>query len=108
MRLDEARAQYADALEDGYASEEKTLREGGSPQAAGNYAIENGMDTSEPFKVRILVDDGAGKFGGALIDTEIGAQRTMITYRPELTVGGLSFRTEGVSVKNVRIAPLCD
>ncbi len=108
LRLDEARAQYADALEDGYASEEKTLREGGSPQAAGNYAIENGMDTSEPFKVRILVDDGAGKFGGALIDTEIGAQRTMITYRPELTVGGLSFRTEGVSVKNVRIAPLCD
>ena len=35
--------------------------------------IENGMNTSEPFTVRILVD-GADKFGGALIDTEIGAQ----------------------------------
>lgn len=105
--LDKSRAQYAKALADGFAPEEKTLREGGAPQSAGDYAIENGMNTSEPFTVRILVD-GVDKFGGALIDTEIGAQRTMITYRPELSVAGLSFRMEGVSVKNIRIAPLCD
>ena len=54
LQLDKARAR--DNLTATYASSEKTLREGGAPQTASNYAIENGIDTSKPFMVRILVD----------------------------------------------------
>lgn len=50
--------------------------------------------------------DSSDKFGGSLIDAEIGKQRTMVTYRPELRVGNLRFRMEGITVKNIRIAPL--
>ena len=107
LQLDKARAQYGTNLTATYASSEKTLREGGAPQTASNYAIENGIDTSKPFMVRILVD-GSDKFGGSLIDTEIAAQRTMISYRPELTVGNLRFCMEGISVQDISLAPLSD
>ena len=107
LQLDKARAQYGTNLTATYASSEKTLREGGAPQTASNYAIENGIDTSKPFMVRILVD-GSDKFGGSLIDTEIAAQRTMISYRPELTVGNLRFCMEGISVQDISLAPLND
>ena len=45
------------------------------------------------------------KLGGCLIDAEIAGQRTMISYRPDLTVKNLRFRADGVEFKNVRIAP---
>ena len=93
LQLDKARAQYGTNLTATYASSEKTLREGGAPQTASN--------------VRILVD-GSDKFGGSLIDTEIAAQRTMISYRPELTVGNLRFCMEGISVQDISLAPLSD
>lgn len=41
-----------------------------------------------------------------MIDAEIAGQRTMIPYRRGLTVKKLVFRTEGVVLKNVQIAPL--
>ena len=37
---------------------------------------------------------------------EIAGQRTMITYRPSLTVKNMVFRTEGIKLKNVQMAPL--
>jgi len=40
------------------------------------------------------------------VDAEIAGQRTMISYRPELTVGRLQFRVEGVQLDRVQIAPL--
>ena len=42
------------------------------------------------------------------MEGEIAGQRTMITYRPDLTVGRLSFRTEDVALEQVRIAPLAE
>ncbi len=105
LQLDRARAQYGTGSLSGYAADEKTLREGGAPHAAGNYAIENGMDTSRPFTVRMVVDH-TGKFGGSLIDTEIDAARTLLTYRPNLCVDKVLFRMEGVAIRNIRIAPL--
>jgi hypothetical protein len=44
--------------------------------------------------------------GGALVDAEIAGQRTMISYREELTVKKMLFRMDGVELKNVQIAPL--
>ncbi len=107
LRLDDVRAQYAAYENDGFADVQKTLSEGGDPQSARNYAIRHGMDTGKPFTVRMIVD-GNNKFGGSLIDTEIDARRTMLSYRPRLSVGRLLFRTDGVQVRNIRIAPLCD
>lgn len=106
MKLDRNRAQYGTGILNEYSPDEKTLREGGSPQAAGNYAIENGMNTKEPFIVRILVNN-SNKFGGSLIDAEIGKQRTMLSYRAGLSVGNILFRMDKVTIKNVNIAPLC-
>ena len=105
LQLNKARSQFGNASTDGYALDEKTLKEGGAPQAAGNYAIEGGIDTSKHFIVRMLVN-GCNKFGGSLIDAEIGGQRTLITYRPNLTVDKLQFRMNGVTIKNIQIAPL--
>lgn len=106
MDLAKSRAQYGVGNLDEYAPDEKTLREGGTPQAAGNYAIENGMDTDKPFTVKILIN-GADKFGGSLIDTEINSQRTMLSYRAGLSVDNILFRMDGVVIKNIQIAPLC-
>ena len=89
---------------DGFAAREKSLREGGAPQQAGNYAIENLIGVDGPFTVRVIVK-GDDKIGGSLIDAEIAGQRTMISYRPDLTVKKLFFRAEGVEFKNVQIAP---
>jgi hypothetical protein len=49
---------------------------------------------------------GCDKLGGSLMDAEIAGQRTMISYRPDLTVQKLVFRTEGVELKDVQLAPL--
>lgn len=98
-------AQYANGSTSQSAGKEKSLRQGGNPQQARNYAIENLVDTDKPFTVRLIVK-GTGKFGGSVIDTEIAGQRTMVTYRPELIVKQLLFRSEDVLIKNVRLAPL--
>ena len=88
----------------GFAGNEKSLREGGAPHGAGNYAIENLIGVEKPFTVRVIVK-GCDKIGGSLVDAEIAGQRTMISYRPELTVKKMVFRVEGVELENVRIAP---
>ena len=55
-----------------------------------------------------MIVKGSDKIGGSLVDAEIAGQRTMISYRPDLTVKKMVFRTEGVELKNVQIAPLKD
>jgi beta-fructofuranosidase len=99
------RAQFATATEAGFAARQKSLREGGAPHQVGDYAIENLSDVERPFPVRLLVKTN-DKIGGSLIDAEIAGKRTMISYRAGLTAKRLVFRTEGVELKNVRIAPL--
>ncbi len=99
------RAQFAPATESGFADRQKSLREGGAPHQVGNYAIENLINVDKPFSVRVLVK-ATEKIGGSLVDTEIAGSRTMITYRPELSVHNLTCRTDNVEIQNVRFAPL--
>ena len=88
-----------------FAGGVKSLREGGAPHSAGNYAIENLPGVDRPFAVRVIVM-GGDKLGGSLVDAEIAGQRTMISYRPDLSVKKLVFRAEGVELTNVQIAAL--
>jgi hypothetical protein len=105
VRLDDRRAQFGPGSLNGFADNQKSLREGGSPNGGGNYAIENLIGVDRPFAVRVIVK-GDDKMGGSLIDAEIAGQRTMLSYRPELTVKKLAFRTQDLELKNVRLAPL--
>ena len=100
LNVAECRAQFSD---DG--SRQNSLREGGYPYNAWNYAIENIRGLDKPFTVRIIVK-GEPKWGGALIDVEIAGQRTMITDRYGLSVDQLAFETNGLAVKNVQLSPL--
>lgn len=100
LRLDQQRAQFGPGSLNRFAPSQKSLREGGQP-----HAIENLLGVDRPFTVRVIVksDD---KLGGSLMDAEIAGQRTLLSYRPDLTVKRLAFRTEGVELRNVQIAPL--
>jgi hypothetical protein len=100
IRLDERRAQFGPGSLNHFAGPEKSLRQGG-----GAHAIENLLGVDEPFTVRVIVK-GSEKLGGSLIDAEIAGQRTMISYRQDLTVKKMVFRTDCVELKNVQIAPL--
>jgi hypothetical protein len=105
IRLDDLRAQFGRGLLTGFAGDEKSLRQRGSPHGVGNYAIDNLIGVDKPFAVRVIVK-GCDKIGGSLIDAEIAGQRTMISYRADLTVKKMLFRTDGVEMKNVQFAPL--
>ena len=105
LRLDDLMAQYSNTSFEGYATPEKSLRQGGRPQEVGNYAIEKLIGTEKPFQVRMVVKC-TDKLGGTLIDTEIAGQRTMITYRSDLSVEKLMFKSDGAEVRNIQIAPL--
>ncbi|MCX6909648.1 MAG: hypothetical protein NTY01_16605 [Verrucomicrobia bacterium] len=105
IRLDDLRAQFGSGSLNKFADNQKSLREKSAPQHAGNYAIENLIGVDRPFTVRVIVK-GCDRIGGALVDAEIAGQRTMISYRPDLTIKKMVFRTEGVELKNVLIAPL--
>ena len=68
-----------------------------------NYAIYDPWLTKKTVSVRMVVDC-SDKFCGTLLDVEINCERTMISYRPNLQVGKLSFNCEKATVKNLRIA----
>jgi len=105
IELSELRAQFGPGSLDHFAPRQKSLREGGAPQQAGDYAIEKLIGLDGAFTVRIIVktDD---KIGGSLIDTEIAGQRTMISYRPDLIVKKLLFRTEELQLSGVKLGRL--
>ena len=103
--VERKRAAFAPATPDGFAATQKTLREGGQPHEARDYAVENLLGTDAPFSVRLIVK-GDDKLGGSLIDAEIAGRRTLISYRPDLFVDRVAFRTEGVELASVRIAKL--
>lgn len=44
------------------------------------------------FTVRVMVK-ASDKIGGSLVDAEIAGQRTLISYRPDLTVRRMGFET---------------
>ena len=101
--LDEMRAQFGPGSMEGFAGREKSLREGGAPHQGANYAIENLIGTDRPFTVRVIVK-GCDKIGGSLLDAEIAGQRTMISYRPDLTVKKMIFQTKGVELGEVQLS----
>jgi hypothetical protein len=105
VRLDTRRAQYGPGDGEGFVIDQKSLREGGAPHQACDYAVERLVGTERPFTVRVVVirDD---KIGGTLVDTEIAGQRTMISYRPDLTSDEILLRLEGVVLRQVEVAPL--
>ena len=105
MQIDKERAQFAPADTQGFAPDQKTLREGGKVSTAQNYAIENGMTFDHPFTVRMLIQP-SDKARGTLMDVEIGAQRTMLSYRPFLFVNQLKFHLNDVEIKNLNYAIL--
>ena len=67
--LDEQRHQFAPGSLSDFAARQKSLREGGSPQA-----IQNLIGVDRPFTVRVIVK-GDDKIGGSLIDAEIAGRR---------------------------------
>lgn len=101
----EKRAQYGKGLLQDFSGPQKSLREGGSPSNARDYAIENLLNTQKPFAVRMIVKY-EDKFGGSQIDTEVAGQRTMITYRPDLKVEKILIRAKEAGIKNLKIAAL--
>lgn len=105
LGLEDRRAQFGPGSSNGFAARQKSLREGGHPAEARNYAIENLIGVDRPFAVRVIVKADE-KMGGSLIDAEIAGQRTMISYRPDLAVKRLLFRAEGVELRNVKAGPL--
>jgi beta-fructofuranosidase len=105
INLADLRGQFGPGSLNNFAGNEKSLREGGMPSSVGNYAIENLIGIDKPFTVRLIIK-GCDKIGGSLVDAEIAGQRTMISYRPDLTVKKMVFRTEGVELKNIQVALL--
>jgi hypothetical protein len=102
ISLEELRAQFGLGSLTHFAGRGKSLREGGTADTIGNLI---GVD--QPFTLRMIVKGGA-KIGGSLLDAEIAGRRTLISYRPDLTVRKLVLRTEGVELTHVQIAPLKD
>lgn len=100
-------AQYADAVNDGFAKLQKSIRNGDNPSGVGNYAIENIMGVERSFTVRILVKSNA-KLGGTIIDTEIAGQNTLVTYRNGLNVENIVFNIEQTGIHNVKIMKVAD
>ncbi len=105
ISLDGLRAQFGPGSLNGQAQRQKSLREGGSPHSARDYAIENLIGVDKPFCMRVMVKSN-DKLGGSLIDAEIAGHRTMISYRPDLDVKKLAIRTEGTEISDLSIAPL--
>ncbi|MES2807775.1 MAG: hypothetical protein V4619_04075 [Bacteroidota bacterium] len=99
------KAQYGKGQLNSFAAAEKSLREGGSPSGARNYAIENLVGTDKPFTIRVMVKYDS-KFGGSQIDTEVAGRRTMIAFRPDLKVEKFLLRADNTGIKNVKIALL--
>ena len=105
IRPSDLQAQFASGSLTGFSENQKTLRQGGSPHSGRNYAIENLIGVDQPFSVRLIVK-GSEKLGGSMIDVEIACQRTMIAYCPGLFAKKMLFRTDGVELEDVKIAPL--
>lgn len=103
--MDDSTAQFSNASREGFAIKERSLREGGSPQGVGNYAIENLIGTDKPFTVRMIVKNNP-KLGGSIIDTEIAGQRTLITYRADLNIQNLSIKLEDIEIRNLQLSAI--
>lgn len=101
------RAQFAPVTAGGFAPRQKTLAEGGQPSTAVDYALGNLMGVAEPFTVRMLVR-GTDKFGGSVIDVEIAGQRTMLSWRKQLSVERLRLHLQHATATDITIRYLSE
>lgn len=101
--LGEQRTQFSPSSQ----QRQKTLREGGKPQAAEDYAIDHlGTDLqSRTFPVRIILNDNP-KLRGTLVDIEIAGRRTMISYRHKLLSRRIVVQPHQSKVTNLKFASL--
>ena len=85
--------------------EGRSLRQGGEPQHATDYAIEHlcGIDSSFPLRIIVIGDP---KLGGSLVDVEIAGRRTMISHRSGLFVCRMTVEAEHATISNLCITPL--
>lgn len=100
LDMKEQRAQFSANADE----KQKTLREGGHPQMAVDYAIDHldRIQTSgKSIPVRIILRSDA-KLTGTVADVEIAGCRTMITYRHNLTPQRLLIRSKNATVSNVK------
>ncbi len=106
-RLDLAsgRAQFGPGSPHDWGGEQRSLREGGAPHQAGDYAVEHVSGIEAGMGVRVLVR-GDAKIGGTIVDVEIGGRRTMLSYRPDLSVASVRLRVEGAQLRDGTVAPL--
>lgn len=102
--LPAGRAQFAPGALNAFAPKQKSLREGGAPHHAGDFAIENLNTPPRTFTVRLLIKNNH-KLGGSLIDAEIAGQRTMITFRSELSVSKLLLRPDQLEIEDLELSP---
>lgn len=85
--------------------EGRSLRQGGEPQHATDYAIEHLRGIESSFPLRIIVK-GDPKLGGSLVDMEIAGRRTMISHRSGLFVHRMTVAAEHVTISNLCLTPL--
>ena len=85
--------------------EGRSLRQGGEPQHATDYAIEHlcGVDSSFPLR---MIIKGEPKLGGSLVDVEIAGRRTMISHRSKLFVRRMTVEAKHATVSNLCLTPL--
>lgn len=103
LNLNQKRASYTGWGKD--AHEEKTIREGGTPSSATNYAVEGGFTTDKTITVRMIVW-GDEKLGGSLLDTEINEERSILSYRKGLKVGRISVHSNTSAISNIRVSAI--
>ena len=78
----------------------KTLRDGGAPHKATDYAIENLRGLDRTFPVRIILRSEP-KLGGTLVDIEIASQRTMISHRAGLRISHIDIRHDNMETTSL-------
>ena len=102
LDLGEQRAQFSARPDE----RQKTLREGGRPQAAVDYAIDrlDRIQGDGKIPVRIILRSDP-KFTGTVADVEIAGRRTMITYRHNLNPRRLAVGTTKANMENIKFAP---
>lgn len=101
LDMKEQRAQFSTNP----SERQKTLREGGRPQMAVDFAIDrlNRILTSgKSIPVRIILRSDA-KLTGTVCDVEIAGRRTMITYRHNLVPQRLLVRSCNATVSKVKM-----
>ena len=90
INLDNDRAWFTSSTEES----PRTLAEGGDVSTAHNYAITACIDNKEKSLLEL-----SSKFDGSVIDIEIDSRRTMLSYRPGLTVTETIFNGDKISLK---------